>query len=227
MSEIFFEAIRKGDKNAVEAMLAADPKLANARDENGLSPILAAAYFQQPDIASQLIDQAVTITVFEAAATGRLQILTHLVAKDPSLVNAYAEDGFQPLGLATLFGHTELVEFLLKTGAWPNAASRNKLHASPLNSAAARGYVDIAYKLLEAGADPNAKQDGDITPIHSAAINGQIDMIRLLLNYGANLNVKNKAGKTPLDLAMERDHQPAVMLLRAGITRRFRKTKLS
>ncbi len=225
MSALFFEAIRRGDRQAFEAMVAADPKLINERDENGLSPIMTAAYYQQTEIAARLIDLTVTITIFEAAATGRLQQLTRMLAKDPGLVNAYAEDGFQPLGLAVLFGHTKAVEFLLKAGAWVNAASKNKLHSTPLCSAAARGYVDIAYLLLDAGADPNAKQSGDISPLHSAASLGQVEMIRLLLNYGADLNVQNKEGRTPLDLATEKGHQPAVLLLKAGITRRFRKAK--
>ncbi len=227
MSADFFEAIKSGDKDKVEAMLAANPSLLEARDETGKSPIMTAAYFQQPEIARSLVDQTVTITVFEAAAAGKLKQLTLLLAKDPGLANAVAEDGFQPLNLAALFGHSALVEFLLKAGAWVNAPSKNKLGATPLNSAAARGYVDIAYALLEAGADPNARQAGEVTPLHSAALTGQIEMIRVLLEHGANLQATNKDGKTPLDLAVEMDHKSAVLLLKAGITRRFRKARTS
>ena len=214
----------QGEKSQVEKQLASDPALIHARDASGRSPIMVAAYYQQPEIATLLIDHSVTITIFEAAATGKVQHLMLMLAKEPSLVNAYAEDGFQPLGLAALFGHLDAVDFLLRAGAWVNGASKNKLQATPLNSAAARGYVDVAYHLLEAGADPNVKQTGEITPLHSAAFNGQVDMIRVLLEHGANLQARNKDGKTPLELASETGHYPAAMLLRAGITRRFRKT---
>jgi uncharacterized protein len=225
MSAEFFDAIKKGDLAAVDRLLASDQTLLHARDTNGRSPILVAAYHQRPEIIQKLVGQSVTITVFEAAAAGKLQQLMIMLAKEPGMVNTYAEDGFQLLGLATLFGHSSMVEYLLKAGAWVNTASKNKLRATPLNSAAARGYVDIAYTLLEAGADPNAKQDGDVSPLHSAAINGDIEMIRLLLNYGADLQVANKDGKTPLDLATQKGHQSASLLLKAGITRRFRKAR--
>ncbi len=224
MSEKFFEAIKKGEREEVEAMLAADPNLIQARDKDGLSPIMVAAYQQRFDIVYKLVDHTVTLTIFEVAATGKLQQMMMLLAKEPGLANAYSIDGFQPLGLAALFGHLEVVEFLIRAGAWVNSASKNKLQASPLNTAAARGYVDIAYQLLEAGADPNSKQLGDTTPLHSAASNGHVDMIRVLLNYGANLQARNKDGKTPLDLATERGHEAAAILLKAGITRRFRKS---
>jgi ankyrin repeat protein len=226
MSAKFFNAIKEGKLKDVEAMLASDPSLIQARDKDGLSPIIVAAYHLKPEIAHKLVEHTITLSVFEAAVTGKLQQLMMILAKEPALVNAYSPDGFTPLSLATIFGHSAAVEFLLKAGAWVNTASRNDLKATPLNSAAARGYVDIAYHLLEAGADPNAKQQGDFTPLHSAAFNGQVEMIRLLLEHGANLQALNKDGKTPLELATEKGHKPAILLLRAGITRRFRKPRL-
>jgi len=227
MSVEFFDAIMRGDQAKVNKLLTSDPGLIHARDVRGRSPIMLAAYYQQSEIANLLVDHTVTITVFEAAATGKVQQLMLMLAKNPSLINAYAEDGFQPLGLAALFGRLEAVDFLLRAGAWVNGASKNKLQATPLNSASARGYVDVAHHLLEAGADPNAKQDGDVTPLHSAAFNGQVEMIRVLLEYGASQQLRNKDGKTPLDIAVESGHHPAALLLKAGITRRFRKTRSS
>lgn len=221
----FFKALQTGNRDTVEKMIAASPKLLHAKNEDGLSPILTAAYFRQMEIANILADRTVTITIFEATAIGKSQQVVVLLAKQPDLVNAYAPDGFQPLGLACFFGHLDVVDYLLKAGAWVNEPSKNKLHVTPLHSAVAAGYTEIVYRLLEAGADPNLRQQGDFTPLHAAAQNGQIEMIRLLLNSGADLQAKNKDGKTALDLANDKGHTLAAALLRAGITRRFRKSK--
>ncbi|HTX92991.1 MAG TPA: ankyrin repeat domain-containing protein [Anaerolineales bacterium] len=225
MSAKFFEAIKNGDRTVVESMIAEDPRLLHATDLEGLSPILLAAYNHRPEIAEILADHTVTLSIFEAAATGKYQQMVMFIAKSPELANAYAQDGYQPLGLAAFCGHVKVVDFLLKAGAWPNSVSRSKSKATPLHSAVSGGYIDIAYRLLEAGADPNVQQVDGLTPLHYAAQNGQVDMIRILLEYGANLPVQDKNGKTALDLATEKGHKMAAMLLRSGITKRFRKVQ--
>jgi len=221
MSKEFFDAIKQGDREGVERRLKLDPGLINARD-NGLSPILVAAYYQEPEIASFLADKAIVSTIFEASATGRLNHVMRLLARDPQLVNNYAEDGFQALGLACFFGHIEVAEYLVKGGAPINAPSRNELGAAPLQSAVAAGHAEIVRMLLKHGADPNVREQGGSTPLHAAAQNGDEDMIRILLFGGSDLNIKNDEGKTPLDLAMEAEHAKATLLLGEGITRRFR-----
>jgi ankyrin repeat protein len=227
MSTKFFEAIKKGDRATVERMIASDSKLLHLSTPDGLSPILLAAYDHQHEIAEVLADHTVTITIFEAAATGKLQQIVMFIAKSPELVNAYAEDGYQPLGLAAFCGQLKVVDFLLKAGAGANAISRSKSKATPLHSAVAGGFMEIAYRLLEAGSDPNVQQVDGLTPLHYAAQNGHVEMIRLLLEYGANLPAQDKNGKTALDLASEKGHTMAVMLLRSGITKRFRKVQTS
>ena len=210
----------------MERRLRLNPGLIHAR-ENDLSPILVAAYHHEPEIASFLADKTVALTIFEASATGKINHVIRLLARDPQLVNAYAEDGFQPLGLACYFGHFEVAEYLVKAGAPINSPARNGLKAAPIQSAAAAGHAKIAKMLLEHRADPNVREQGGYTPLHAAAQNGDEGMIHTLLYGGADLNAKSNDGKTPLDLATEAGHIRAVVLLKEGITKRLKSLKLT
>jgi uncharacterized protein len=221
MSEPFFHAIKQGEREEVERQLAADPSLIHAREE-GLSPILVAAYYGQREIASFLADKTVALTIFEAAATGKINNILRLLARDPQLVNAYAKDGFQALGLACYFGHLDVADYLIKAGAPVNAPSRNELSAAPIQSAAAAGHVKIVDLLLKNGADPNIREAGGYTPLHAAAQNGDTGVIRTLLYGGADLDIKSNDGKVPLDLALEAGHKEAIKVLQEGITKRFK-----
>ena len=221
MTTEFFEAIKQGNKDEVERRVNLDPGLIHVK-ENGLSPILVAAYHHQPEIASYLADKTVAINIFEASATGKINNVIRLLARDPQLVNAYAEDGFQPLGLASYFGHVEAAEYLIKAGAPINSHSRNGLKAAPIQSAVAAGHERVVQMLLRLGADPNAREQGGYTPLHAATQNGSDDMIRILLYGGADLTLKGKDGKTPLDLAMESGDEKTIIILREGITKRLK-----
>jgi uncharacterized protein len=224
MSREFFEAIKQGKQDEVQRILFMDPELVFAR-ENDLSPVMFACYHQEPEIADFLADRTGTLTIFEAAATGRThQIMRHL-ARVPELVNAYADDGFQPLGLASFFGHLEAAEYLIKAGALLNSPSRNELQATPLQSAAAARHVKVALMLLNKGADPNCREQGGYTSLHTAAHNGDITVVRAMLFNGADLNAKSNDGKTPLDLAVSAGHNEVAELLKEGITRRFRQMR--
>ena len=220
MSAELFDAIRQGNKGEVERRLVQDPGLIHTR-ENGLSPIMVAAYHQEPEIASFLADRTITLSIFEAAATGKISHIIRLLARDPHLVNEYAEDGFQPLGLACYFDQFDVAEYLVKAGAPINSPSQNDLKAAPIQSATAAGHAKIVRMLLENGANPNVREQGGYTPLHAAAQNGDEEMIRALIFGGADLNIKSDDGRTPLDLAMEGGHAKATLLLGEGITRRF------
>lgn len=212
--EAFFTAIKNGDLPDVERMLRKNPALSNALTEEGLSPILLAMYYGEPEIARYIAAMSAPLNIFEAAAIGSLNRVAELLQQDASQVNAFAPDGFQPLGLAAFFGHLSVVEFLLIQGAEVNSASKNDLLVMPLHSAAAGQHLEIARALLEQGANPNLRQAGDFTPMHSAAQNGQLEMIQLLLEFSADLNVKTAEGQTPLKLAQAKGHTKAVEMLR-------------
>ena len=221
MTTEFFDAIKQGNRDEVERRINLDANLIHAR-ENGLSPILVAAYHHQPEIASYLADKTVAINIFEASATGKINNIIRLLARDPQLVNAYAGDGFQPLGLACYFGHLETAEYLIKAGAPINSPARNGLKVAPIQSAVAASHDRVAQMLLQLGADPNVREQGGDTPLHAATQNGDEDMIRILLYGGADLTIKGKNGKTPLDLAMDSGDEKTILILREGITKRLK-----
>ncbi|HKY54061.1 MAG TPA: ankyrin repeat domain-containing protein [Anaerolineales bacterium] len=224
MSREFFDAIKEGNRTEVERLLNLDPGLIHTK-ENGFSPIMVAAYHHEPAIASFLADKTVAINIFEASATGKINNVIRQLARDPQLVNAYAEDGFQPLGLASYFGHLELVKYLIKAGAPINSPSRNGLKAAPIQSAAAAGHDKIVQMLLENGAHPNVREQGGYTPLHAAAQNKDVDMIRTLIYGGADLMLKSNDGKTALDLAKEAGDDETIAVLAEGITKRLKPKK--
>jgi uncharacterized protein len=222
----FFTAIKQGNVEEVNRLLALDSSLIHHK-EDGLSPVLVVAYHQQPRLADFLADKKVSLTIYEAAATGRTDHIIRILARDPELVKLHAEDGFHPLGLACFFSHHETAKYLVKAGAAVNSASRNALQATPLHSAAAADNLEIVNLLLINGADPNNREQGGFTPLHVAAQNGNLDILRALIFGGADLDARSDDGKLPVDIAVEAKQEDAAKLLLEGITRRTRARRTS
>ena len=154
-----------------------------------MSELLQAVYRGDQARADELLAENPELDVFEAAAVGRADRLRELLDDDPALANAWAEDGFQPLGLASFFGHVEAARLLVERGAEANSASRNEMKVMPLHSAAATGdpgaRYELAKLLLEAGADPNARQQDEYTPLMAAKQSGDERLAKLLTDSGA------------------------------------------
>jgi hypothetical protein len=64
-------------------------------------------------------------------------------------------DGWTALHYAASAGAEDIAEYLLKKGASPNAADRNKW--TPLHFAAGAGRLGVVIELLKSGADPNLR----------------------------------------------------------------------
>ena len=216
MATELFTAIKGGDKTAVERLLERDRGLADARDENGLSPILTALYHGKSEIAAAILRRAPKLTVFEAAAAGETTRVREIVGRDRGQANAVAPDGYSPLGLAAFFKRRDVVRILLDAGADPRPASRQG-GFTPLHSAVATdaGTVDteIVRLLLAKGADPNARSQSGSTPLHTVGFTGDRASLDLLLKHGADPAIKDNDGKSAADIARERGHKEIADLL--------------
>jgi len=201
------EAIRAGDKAGTDVLLRAEPGLLQFTSPNGSSVMLLAAYYGHAELADVFVRHGAKPDVFEASALGYLDTVRKLVGGDRTCVNAFAADGFYPLGLAAFFGHRAIAEFLLKNGADVKTAARNAQKVTALHGAVARRDVEIVKMLLEAGADPNARQERGFVPLHDAAANGNAALVELLLQHGARADAKTDDGKTAGDMAAERGHK--------------------
>jgi ankyrin repeat protein len=141
-----FEAVRAGDTQRVQALLAADPGLVNARNERGHTPVLIAQYHHKPETVGVLLAARPELDIFDAASVGQTERVAELLDRDPKLLHARSSDGFAPLGLAAFFGQAETVKLLLARGADPKA--KQAMDASAIGLAAMKGHHDV-LKLLK------------------------------------------------------------------------------
>lgn len=127
-------------------------------------------------------------------------------------VNALALDGITPLHLATLQGHSDIVQILLKHGANPNLKA-DLDQWTPILVAAKRGFTDICEMLIKAGANVNNVSTLGRSPLHNAVEEGFLPIVKMLVEAGADLNAKTALGRTPLDLAKIESQKEVVKYL--------------
>src|SRR5579885_2726693 len=109
----FFAAIRAGDALKVRTLLAADPKLSEARNQEGASAVLWAIYTRHDDLAMDILGRREP-DLFESAALGQTERVARFLHGDPELANAFSRDGFGVLGLAVYFGRLETARLLVE-----------------------------------------------------------------------------------------------------------------
>ena len=139
MEDNIFEVVRAGDTGRLQALLNANPALANARDERGNSAVLIAQYRDKRDAVAVLLAAGPELDIFDAAALGRTARVAEWLDQDPALLDAQSSMGFGPLALAAFFGQADTVKLLLDRGADPQPG---------VNLAAMKGHIEV-LKLLK------------------------------------------------------------------------------
>lgn len=195
-----FAALDDDNLANAKAIIAADPKAVNARNEQGLSPLYVFAqlepYSTVPLVAELLVSKGADVN-----------------AKNPAGV---------PLLMAAIFrDHPGLVRLLIKSGANVNSAIDSGI--TPLILAATKGDLETSKQLVAAGAKIDLPDKDGRTPLFAAATSGHSAIVELLLQKGAAVNAKDTKGRTPLKgattgntqgAANDAEYQKAVALLR-------------
>lgn len=213
----FLDKLRSGELADARNILAADPGLAEFREENGVSAVLIARYLGHADFAREIADAHPGIDLFEAAALGDQRRTIELLDAGLGDVNGVNTDGYSPLGLAVYFGHLEEARLLIERGADVNAISANDMAVMPLHSALAGGHKEIATMLLERGAEPDEPNGSDWTPLHYVAESGDLETAQRLIKAGARSGYTRNDGKTALEVAEENGFTDLARLLAQSV----------
>jgi ankyrin repeat protein len=164
----------------------------------------------------------------EAAREGDFEAVAGILAQRVGFLDDYELN--DALCQAALYGHEEIVRFLLRHG--PDVNARPRVDMAPLDCAVEGMHGAIVELLLSAGADINAKDGYGTTALHRALdievenskykydVEGAVTtpstaITGILVEHGADLNAPDYKGRTPLQLATALGHEAAEKLLRA------------
>lgn len=135
-------------------------------------------------------------------------------------VNPRSGDGWTALHSASIWGHKDMTELLLASGAevsvratggW--APGWTPLHMAVRHSHGPR--IELAQSLIGRGAQLDAQDELGRTPLHIVAHYGHKELAACLLENGANINIADNDGETPLHLTVKADRNEVAQLLRA------------
>ena len=181
------------------------------------SPLYYAAFCGLYDLAERLIAKhpeqvnAVggrIVAPLPAALYKRHFRVADLLYKHGALVDVRSDEERTPLHSASMFGHVDLMRWLLDHGADANALQKFE-RWTPLHLAAANLYPEAVRLLLDHNADINSRNETGYTPLcvtikfkpHPSRKENVVDVVRQLLAHGADPNPCDRNHSTQLHQA--------------------------
>lgn len=141
-----------------------------------------------------------TEAFFAACATGDVQDLRDLLARDAALVEERNSEGATGLHLAV--EHPDAARLLLENGADPNVRDIGD-NALPIHFAAGSGFVESVRVLLDAGSDVHGSGDAhrlDVIGWATVFAEPNRDVVALLVQHGARHHVFSAIALGDVDL---------------------------
>ena len=175
--------------------------------------------------AAQQSRRGPTNDLHSAAHEGLAGRTRALLSRGSININQGTPEGFTPLMVAAMSGHSHIIRMLLDHGA--NISVVDEVGFTALLCAAQNGALAATVMLIEAGSDIEARSyDKGCTPLHVAAAGGHFAVMKVLIEAGANPNNIGFEGSTPLFGAAFNGHVEVVKeLLRVKADPRLARTQ--
>ncbi|KAK1385238.1 MSP domain-containing protein [Heracleum sosnowskyi] len=212
----------------------------NHRDSNKLSVMALAVQSGNADLieilidSGYLIDNSVDWLLHEAAGMDRVDLLEVLCFSCLEIdLNSADKNGRTALHVAAIYGHLEVLRFLLSVGSDPDVADCKGW--TPLHCASAEGHMKavellldcsryVKYAVTKDGQTAYAlavkKGNSELYDMlhlgdvwHRAATKGDVDALKSCLAEGVEVNGKDQNGWTPLHRAAFKGRIESVKLL--------------
>ena len=176
-------------------------------DETGFynsTPLYLAAWRGHLDVVKYLLTMGANVRTkvkdggtayHKASYEGYLGIVEALVQHDRSCIDILDDNNCTPLSLATLRGHCNIVDFLLRSGADTNIKRNDGETVCCI--AAYEGYLEIVKLLINS--NPllmEARNNNKHTPLYLAVFRNHFSVVKFLLAMGADVRIKEKDGFT-------------------------------
>ncbi len=137
--------------------------------------------------------------LFLAISQGSLRVARFLIGRPEVNVDARGSTDENPLMMAALRGHLDLVEALIARRAQVNKPGWTPLHYAATHKGP--NAPAITRLLLEHHAFIDAESPNRTTPLMMAAHYGHPMVVRMLLEEGADPLARNQQGLTAIDFA--------------------------
>jgi len=188
--DLVFAFVGAGHGNLVKVkeLVAQDAKLVFAAWDWGggdwETALGGAAHTGHREIATYLLSKGARIDAFCAAMLGQHEVLTTILAANPSVATAKGPHGFTLLYHAAISGEVAIAE-AIKPLLTAGARDRNQA----LSAAARDGRLAMTTWLLKNGVtDPNVPDAFNKTPLATALAKGFGDIADELRRYGGREN---------------------------------------